>query len=305
MMKKVFSLLVMLTVFISSNAQSVSYLGYSHDARSIALGGSGVATSADAYSFFNNTSATAFSDSKAAIAALYTKWMPGSTDLTMIGGSGFFKLGNSFSVTFAGRQIQYDEVPTSDENGLSTGIFKPSDFIAGLGVAYKITGNISASVNVNMISSKIDEEASANAFSGDLGFTYSTDKFNIGLKAANLGSKLDYGNGPYSLPAHLSAGFAYKTVLNESSNLTALLNAGYLFTSSGLMAGIGIEYTYNNLINVRLGGHYGDSSKSVPSYISGGLGVCLKGVTIDLSYILSSNESPINRTLSLGLGYRF
>lgn len=305
MIKKIFSLLAVLTIFISAYAQSVSYIGYSHDARSMALGGSGVATSADAYSFFNNTSAIALSDSRGAIAALYTKWMPNSANLTMIGGSGFFKLGSNISVAFAGRHIGYEEVPTSDDNGLSTGTFQPTDFIAGLGVAYKITGNISASVNVNMITSKIDDNASAKAFSGDLGFTYSADKFNIGLKVANLGSKLDYGNGPYSLPAHLNAGFAYKTEINEKSNLTALLNAGYLISSSGLMAGIGVEYSYNKLLNVRLGGHYGDEAKSIPSYISAGLGICLKGITIDVSYLISSNESPINKTLSLGLGYSF
>ena len=305
MMKNIFSLLVVLTIFTCVSGQSVSYLGYSPDARSMALGGSGVATSADAYSFFNNTSATVLSDSKGAISALYTMWMPNSSDLTMIGASGFFKLGSKFGLSFAGRQIGYSEIPTFDDNGINTGVIKPSYIVAGLGLAYKITGNLSASANVNLVSSKIDDNAKATAFSGDLGFTYSQDKFNIGFKVANLGSKLDYGNGPYSLPAHLNAGFAYKATINEKNKLTALLNAGYLFSSSGLMAGVGLEYTYNKLLNVRVGGHYGDSSKSIPSYASAGLGVCLKGVTIDATYILSSSESPINNTLSFGLGYRF
>jgi len=245
------------------------------------------------------------SDNKGAVSTSYTGWMPNGTNLTFVGLSGFYKLGSKFAVAFMGRHIGYKEYTITDISGNDNGKYKPSDIHAGFGLAYKIASNFSTSLSLHMVSSSMSENVRVSALAADLGLTYSSKNYNIGLKVANIGSKLDYGNGPYSLPANLNAGFAYKKEINSKNAITTALNAGYIFSSSGFMAGLGVEYWYNKIVALRLGGHYGDTAKSVPSYASVGVGLCLKGITLDAAYLISSKDTPIGSTISLGLGYKF
>lgn len=305
MIKKILVFVALMSYTVFMSAQSVPYLSISQDPRSLSLGGSGVALNADSYSFLNNVSSSVFSDNKGAVSTSYTGWMPNGTNLTFVGLSGFYKLGSKFAVAFMGRHIGYKEYTITDISGNDNGKYKPSDIHAGFGLAYKIASNFSTSLSLHMVSSSMSENVRVSALAADLGLTYSSRNYNIGLKVANIGSKLDYGNGPYSLPANLNAGFAYKKEINSKNAITTALNAGYIFSSSGFMAGLGVEYWYNKIVALRLGGHYGDTAKSVPSYASVGVGLCLKGITLDAAYLISSKDTPIGSTISLGLGYKF
>ena len=172
-------------------------------------------------------------------------------------------------------------------------------------IAYNISGSFSASATVHYISSKLGTEAAGSAYAADLGLMYQPGNFSLGLTATNLGSKIDYGYGPYTLPAQIKLGAGYHFSLQEKHLLTAAVQAGYLIVNSGITAGIGLEYSYNNLISLRVGGHYGNPEKGIPSHLSAGLGFNFKGLTLNAAYLLAQKDSPLANSLSVGLGWAF
>lgn len=119
------------------------------------------------------------------------------------------------------------------------------------------------------------------------------------VEVCNLGSGLDYGSGPYGQPALARASVAIKPLKG------LLLTAGtdYLF-SGALMAGTGLEYSIFDLVFIRAGFHYGDAAKAIPSYATVGLGLKLKGFSLD-AVTLPGGFSPVCGTTMLRLGYEF
>jgi hypothetical protein len=58
------------------------------------------------------------------------------------------------------------------------------------------------------------------------------------------------------------------------------------------------------MVSVRAGYRYGGKSV-IPSYASVGAGFKLFGVSLDLAYLIASGDSPLQNTLTFGLGYSF
>ena len=127
---------------------------------------------------------------------------------------------------------------------------------------------------------------------------YGTELFTAGLGLKNLGSKIDYGAGGYSLPALVSV----SGTVSPIQNLKAALELDYLF-SGALMAGLGVEYTVLDMISVRGGFHYGDAAKALPTYVSLGLGAQFAGIHLDAAFLTASET--LGNTLLISLGYSF
>jgi len=306
-MKRI-SICLILSVFaliVPGFGQTAQFLTLSPDSYSLSMGGTGVISPASAFAIYNNNAATALSPFKGAFAASYTMWQPTTTDNQLMSLSGFIKMGKKSAVSLGSRLFLYPAYDLSNPQGSVTGTFKPSELSVDLGYAYNISGAFSAAATVHYISSKLGPEAAGSAFAADLGLMYQPGNFSLGLTATNLGSKIDYGYGPYSLPAQIKLGAAYRIGLKEKHLLTAGIQAGYLIVNSGITAGIGLEYSYNNLISLRIGGHYGDSEQGIPSHLSAGLGFNFKGLTLNAAYLLAQKDSPLANSLSVGLGWAF
>lgn len=286
-------------------AQTVTYLNLTTDARALSLGGTGVISPASAFAIYNNNAATALSPFKGAFAASYTMWQPATTDNQLMSLSGFIKMGKRSAISLGSRLFLYPAYDLSNPQGSVTGAFNPRELSVDLGYAYNISGSFSAAATVHYISSKLGPEAAGSAFAADLGLMYQPGNLSLGLTATNLGSKIDYGYGPYSLPAQIKLGAGYRFSLQEKHLLTATVQAGYLIVNSEITAGIGLEYSYNNLISLRVGGHYGDPEKGIPSHLSAGLGFNFKGLTLNAAYLLAQKNSPLANSLSVGLGWAF
>ena len=306
-MKRIYICLILsvFAVIVPGFGQTAQFLTVSPDSYSLSLGGTGVISPANAFAIYNNNAATALSPFKGAFAASYTMWQPTTTDNQLMSLSGFIKMGKRSAISLGSRLFLYPAYDLSNPQGSVTGAFNPRELSVDLGYAYNISGSFSASATVHYISAKLGTEAAGSAYAADLGLMYQPGNFSLGLTATNLGSKIDYGYGPYSLPAQIKLGAGYRFSLQEKHLLTATVQAGYLIVNSGITAGIGLEYSYNNLISLRVGGHYGDPEKGIPSHLSAGLGFNFKGLTLNAAYLLAQKDSPLANSLSVGLGWAF
>ena len=112
---------------------------------------------------------------------------------------------------------------------------------------------------------------------------------------------MKYGENTYSQPSLVKAGAGYTIGLGTSS-IAVNAEADVLF-SGGFMAGLGAEYSFDDLVFVRAGYHYGDDKKAIPSYGSLGAGVKFFGVRLDVAYLVGSQV--LKNSLGVTLGYSF
>ena len=133
--------------------------------------------------------------------------------------------------------------------------FNPTDMTIDLGYGIKIIDNLSAGVAGHFVSSKLGDGVSGSAVAFDLGVQYRlafSEKMglDLGLKAANIGSKLKYGEGEGSaLPAKAVLGAMFTMQPSDAHSIKVGVDAGYKFMgNTGFVAGVGAEYMAFNTV---------------------------------------------------------
>lgn len=176
---------------------------------------------------------------------------------------------------------------------------------------------------------------------------YYENNLNIGLSLRNLGSKISYvQDRSYFIPANFGLGVAYEMNFDEYNKLTLAtdinklmvptpqldsasqaesLNATSLaswFNSFGdaptgfkgelreLTFSMGAEYWYADQFAVRAGYFYESPLKGNRKYLTAGLGIKYNIVGINLSYLLSTqntlqSSSPLDKTLRFSIIFNF
>ncbi|HPX79063.1 MAG TPA: PorV/PorQ family protein [Bacteroidales bacterium] len=305
-MKRIYSSLFFFFLMcnIPGFGQSASFLGLWPDAATLAMGGTGTVATTGAFSLYNNTAATVLSDTKGALGASYTLWQTGRAN-HLAALSGFSMLGQKNAVSLGFRSYLHPVSELSTPEGNVTDTYKPLEFSVDLGYAYKIAENFSAGATLHYVRSQMGPEHAGNAFAADLGLLYKPGFLSIGLTAKNLGTKINYGYGAYHLPAHIELGTGAHMALGDKHAVHAVLQGGYLLATGGFTAGAGLEYLYGKVVAVRLGGHYGNPEKGIPSYVSAGLGFCLGGVSLQGTWLLGLHNSLLTNSFTIGLGWAF
>lgn len=287
------------------NAQTVPFVFISPDTQTIGMGGASVALDANAFALYNNPASIAMSDKRAAFAASYGIWQPLSSNNSLIGVSGFAKIGDKFGIGISDRHFLYQPYDIMDKTGATFRQFKPAEFAVDLGLSYKLIDMLSIGANLRYISSKLDENSNATALAADVAVTLKTGDISVALAAANLGSKIRYSQVDYSLSSMIKLGAAYKFKFAKNQRVSISAEGDYLLKERAIMAGFGAEYSFRELVMVRLGYHYGDARKAIPSYASAGLGLSFKGISVSAAYLIPFGASPLKNTLSVSLGYSF
>ena len=295
-MKRYIAIVAFCALTISASAQTMSFLNINPDAGTAGLAGAGVARKADAYVYSNNVAAAALSDRTMAIALGYGKWQPKAADNGLLSASGFYRISDRIAVNANFASFSYKEYTVMSESGRNGGTFTPKEMTFGLGLSYAFTDALAAGVNLKMASSSLASDAKASAFAADIALKYEKDAFNAGLSVNNLGGKVNYGGSDYSLPMLVKGGASYTFY-----GITAIAELSYL--NSGIMAGVGAEYNIKDIAFVRLGYHYGDSEKTIPSYASAGLGLNFAGFEVSAAYLISSGA--LKSSMFFTLGYSF
>lgn len=285
-MKKYVILTFLSSICLNAGAQSLPFLIYNTDPRALAV--ASVARE-------GNAAANALSGKKIDISASYGSWAPETTASSMIGFGGYGNFGK-FSAGLSARYKLGKEYEIFGDQSQLLGTFKPNDLAIGASFAYRIADPFSVGVRLNYISSSLAEDAKGTAFGADITLAYKKNSFGASLAVRNIGSQIKYGTSSYNLPALASAAASYTI-----KSFAAYLEAGYVFSGS-FMAGVGAEYTLIDIFTFRAGFHYGDA-KSVPTFVSLGLGINFHGAMVNATYLpaIGGNGSA----LLVGVGYSF
>jgi hypothetical protein len=172
----------------------------------------------------------------------------------------------------------------------------------------------------------------ATAFAVDLGYLHRNlliNKLNFGVNLTNIGPKIIYIDAAQAdpLPTNLRLGFSYHLLKQEYNSLmittefdrllVAIPKKGEkadpvyqaLFTAwsdenfnqeiKHIIANVGAEYWYNNLLALRAGYHHDDIGKV--KYVSFGAGLKYSLYRLDFGYVSAGEGHPLSDTMRFSL----
>ena len=302
-MKKILLVFVLSFIALGSFAQSLEFLNISSDPYSYSMGGNTLTLDANSFTVTNNASAMAYAEDNMYASVSYMAWQPEILNNNMMGLSGFYRMGK-LAVGISGKYYTHTPYDITDNLGFVSEMYTPVELSTEVAAAYKLFLGLSVGANIRYTLSSMIKDGDASAISADISVSYKLKGLMASVAVTNIGSKIDYGYGPYDLPAMAKAGVGYKYGINEKNTLLVSAEADYLIYKGGIMAGVGAEYNYNKMISARVGYHYGDDN-AIPSYASAGIGINIFGVSVNGAYIMGFGDSPVNGSYILSLGYDF
>lgn len=329
-MKKIFYPIISTTaaVLISSaaaQAQTASFLDVNPDPVAMSMAGTGTVMEATPFAMWNNIAATALDDRTLQVGAAYSLWQPSYTSNHVAAVAGYGRVARFMTVSASVKYFSHKPYDVTDGiTGAVTGSFTPMDLQAGIGLGFKVLPILSLGANVNYVYSDIGGPKKGGAVSADFGALLDLKFLRVGVTAANIGSRLDYGGTTaYSLPANvkLGVGTIQRFGPEDRHAVAVNLEGGMTFEQSAFFAGVGAQYIFNDFVRVGLGYHYGDKDKlTAGSYASFGAGIKFLGISVNAAYILGFKQAsdisspveslynlsaPISNTFSVGIGYEF
>ena len=293
----------------ASETPAMQFLNVGASPRSWAMGGVQTGIQKNEYAQFGSVAAVPFWDDTLAAGASYTLWQPTSSNMIAAGAA--WNISGRFGVTFGVQTGLNPAYELTSSAGVPDGSFSPFDLRVGAGFAWRLIDDLSVGVGLNYASSSLAPASESysgtmSSFAADVQIMYVLDDFDFSLSASNLGTSVKSASGQsFGLPmnARLAAGYG-----NDFGrhHLSAGVEGGMFFGgASAVFAGVGAEYMYNDFVALRAGWHYGAEGNGIPTFASVGLGLHFAGVNIDVAYLLASGDSPLQNTLTFGLGYSF
>jgi hypothetical protein len=282
-MKKYILLFTAICLCVSAAAQSVPSLLIPTDSRSLAMGGVTRPLTAN-YSLDAQGS--------------FGIWAPQAIKSTVIGADVALCLGRSILITLEGKSFLDTPYEESGDQGKVKDSFQPYDFNIALGGAYFFNDWFYAGLKLRSVTSVLSSKGKGSAFCGDIFAGYGAEKWSVAVAGRNIGSKINYGSGDWSLPALAAISSEFRPL----EGLKADAEVDYLF-SGALMAGIGVEYGFADMVFARAGFHYGDQAKALPTFASAGIGAKFIGIRLDASMIFLSKT--LGNSFLVSLGYSF
>lgn len=340
-MKKILAPLLLtlsstMSVVAQSNVAGL-HLNSSPDARSAAMGSTGVATSPDEFSQFWNPAKLVLIQNNYATSLSYT---PPTHDGIGKGvyATGYKQIHSNLAVGIGINYLSDGRASLRDDIGNNTGSFSPSELGIDISVSKKFSTGFSMGTTVRYIKSDIFEYTydgaikSANTIAVDVGAFYkymiSANSINFGVVLANLGSKLNYGNGTQKfLPSSLRMGINYDTggdnpfnigleinkllVPNHSSAVTDVSALSGLISSfqtlDNFSLSLGGEYTFAGQFMLRSGLNFRNTEIGNLSFGTAGFGFIVNKLRLNMSYVvpISTKQFITSNRFKLSLGLMF
>jgi hypothetical protein len=299
-MRKVLSVALTALAVFTLQAQSLPVLLLQTDPAVAGSAGASSQSAVSAYAAENNMAAVSLSSDKLHAGVSYESWQPAAAKDRLLGFGAFWHSGKlGLAVGFKSLQMpSYEIVSPNGATSQVDGAFSPGESSISLGGSYALGKNLAFGVVARLTSSNLAKDASASVFGADISVQYSTDGLSAGLTLANLGGKVDYGEGPYPQPACIKAGASYDII--EGLNVSA--GAGYLFEGA-FESSVGAEYSFMGMAFGRAGYHLGSRELGIPSYASVGAGGKVAGVSLDVAYLFASDT--VGGSFIAGLSYAF
>lgn len=215
----------------------------------------------------------------------YGRWLPGIMTCSMLQAGAFVSTGDNFGIRLDYRNNFFPEFSGFDDDGNPYDSGKTSEQRILAGVSFAVGEGLQFDLNGKYLIGVLAGEKGF-AVAGDLAFRYSRGAWTFGIKGSDIGSKYSFGESAWSLPARVEAGGSYGLVFAERHGLTLGADAGYIFPQGyrAFTAAAGAEYSFNRMIFARAGYRYATSV--APRFASFGLGLTLKGFSLDATLLL-------------------
>ena len=205
----------LLAVPLAGTAQNAAaFLSVVPDARSAAMGGAGVALSADVFSALRNAAQLPFSEERFGAGYSYLPWMRDLTPRTALHTAAvYFKPDGKQAVSASFRYFSQYGSERTDEEGNVLGRLEPHDMAFDVGYSRTVAEGLSVALTARYVRSEPGTADVAQTFAVDAGPFYrhavaASHRVTFGFQAANVGGALDYGAGNRQLPWVLKAGAA-------------------------------------------------------------------------------------------------
>ena len=283
-------------------AQTLPSLSLNQDPRALSLGMAGVASDAGAYAVQNNIAAVSHSGKTLDAQVGYGIWQPSYANLRTTSAAAIYhhgKLGFGLDV----KKLNMPEYSGISGNGtdIRDSEFTPGELNVAAGASYAVIDCLSVGLTLRYVSSKLAADASAGVFGTDLSVHFKKNGISAGLSVNNIGTKVKYSDVSWPQPMSAKIGAGYDLSLGTSA-LAFLAEADVMF-AGGVMAGLGCEYSFKEMIYARAGYHYGNSVNVIPSFASAGLGLKLFGAQLNVAYLFGS--AVLANSMNISVGYTF
>lgn len=179
-----------------------------------------------------------------------------------------------------------------DASNVPTGNLSISSFAFGAHVAHQVTEQIGIGVAAKGVSEQLGD-VSGLGVTFDLGATFRTGNFGIGLAGQNLGGQMRYGDTPYSFPWNVGAGLAY-FVPQAGLRLGLDVNLPKAYYND---VRLGAEWMWRDMVALR-GGYRHEMSDAGEDPLSGpsfGAGAGSNGWWIDYGYLIPGQGEAQHR----------
>ena len=299
-MKKFLSIIFLAAVCAAASAQALPSLLINTDAAAQGAGGLSVFGS-DSTPLQGYAASTALMEHFASAGAGYGTWQPSAAADKLLSASAAVRIMQKFSFAVDYKsfiQPSYEVTGATGTVSQVTPSFTPKESSIAIGLGYRILDGLSAAVTLRHTSSSLGTDAKASALGFDVSAMYTMGKIRSALAVCNLGGKVNYGGGDYSLPSLVKAGASYEVI----QGLDAGAEMAYLFEGA-FNAAFGVQYCYAGLVTVRAGYHLGEKDMDIPSYASMGIGFKFAGISLDAAYLLASET--LGGSWLAGLSYSF
>jgi len=319
-------------------SSGVLFLLIAPGARAAGMGESFVSIADDATATYWNPAGLAFQEGTE-ISLMHSNWLPQlASDLYYDYATIRHSLGPigtaGLSVTFInlGEQIITGELSPDP-----LGSFSSYELAVAGSFGSKLSANGAAGVTLKFIYSNLAPQVPnttqkgdgrATAFAVDLGYLHKNfliDRLNFGVNLTNIGPKITYIDAAQAdpLPTNLRLGFSYQLLKQEFNSLVITTEFDRLLVApkknvfEGLLrsladeplrtelrhiiANVGAEYWYNNLLALRAGYHYDEIGKV--KYIAAGAGLKYSVYRLDFGYISAGEGHPLSDTMRFSLTF--
>lgn len=300
----------------ASSAAALQSVVVPHNPSADAFGGAGMlSTSSTALSALSNAAAIPFSSGLGDVAFSYQLWQPSGNNFLNFGGA--INIGGRIGIGVAasiGLGKPFDFV---SDLGKVTGTFTPKNYQVGLGVSYRFVEWMSIGADFKVAGESLLPKGT-ESYKAPVAFA--SDVFVMGqycgVKAAvgisNIGTKVKSSSGAkFAIPSSLAFSVGYDNLFAEKHRVEAYFKGDYFLLGKGVdkgdlfCCGVGAGYTWNDMVSLKGGYHYGKETSLIPSYATVGLGLKFFGVHIDATYFAAAKGSPMANSLSVCLGYSF
>lgn len=190
---------------------AVPLMRISPNARSGAMGETGVATTPDANSIHWNAAKFAFMEKDLGVSVSYTPWLRQLVnDIYLAYLSGYYKLDDNQAIAASLRYFSLGTIQFTNENNESQGQGTPNELAVDAAYSVKLNSNLSAALSARYIRSDLASGQNVNgiaikagnAFATDLSVYYNKEtkigdynaNYALGANFSNIGSKVSYSN---------------------------------------------------------------------------------------------------------------